>query len=591
MAISDKTVERIREASDIVSVIREYVPGLKKSGRDWKACCPFHHEKTPSFSVSPERGIFKCFGCNAAGDIFKFVQTIENISWIESVKKLAARASIEIEENRSDFMRTSQKAKLFEILESAANFYHRYLLESPKAAKARKYLAERGVHEKSIEIFKLGYAGKNNLLKAASKKGISIQELAKAGIIKESQSDATPFEYMSERLVFPIFDLQGRVVSFGGRTLSNQNPKYINGPETQVFSKSANLYGLFQTLSQLRKERKITIVEGYMDVVIPRQFGISGFAAPLGTAIAQNHITLIKRYAESAVLLFDADDAGRSATRRTLEIFIENSVQTTISHLPQNVDADEYLTDKGKDSFLDLLKNTSQSPIAFMIEAISQEMKSQGPEDKAKAASALLDFVLRSPNSVIQDEWIKEIAKTLNTAEGAIREEFRKKQVLNFRVRNASISRKAPKKPQHSTNQMNPLGNLQEQLLRIVLFDAIFLKEDLSKFFTQGFEAKIFNLALKGKSIDEISAELDDFEKEKFEKLLSIRPVYPKIQESFTAIVKSLEKTLLKEKESGLKTEVILMLDEKMQMNEDKLKEYMNITKRLKGSPKEPPRA
>jgi DNA primase len=396
---------------------------------------------------------------------------------------------------------------------------------------------------------------------------------------------------MSERLVFPIFDLQGRIVSFGGRTLSNQNPKYLNGPETQVFSKSANLYGLFQTLSHLRKERKITIVEGYMDAIIPRQFGISGFAAPLGTAIAQNHVTLIKRYADSAVLLFDSDDAGRAATRRTLEILIENSVQTTISHLPQDVDADEYLTSKGKDSFLDLLKNTSQSPIAFMIDEILKEMKNQSPESKANAVSDLLDFVLRSPNSVIQDEWIKEIAKTLDAAEGAVREEFRKKQIVNFKAKNSSVSRKAPKTSHPSTKKMDPLGTIQEQLLRIVLFDANYLRKDLSKFFTQDFEAKIFNLALSGKSIDEIPSELDDLGKEKFEKLLSIRPSYPKIQEVFTAIVKSLEESLLKEKGSGLKSEVNLMLDEKMQINEDKLKEYMNITKRLKGSPKESPSA
>ena len=593
MAISDETIERIREASDIASVIKEYVPGLKKSGRDWKACCPFHHEKTPSFSVSPERGIFKCFGCNAAGDVFKFVQNIERISWIEAVKKLAARASIEIEDNKNNFIATSQKAKLFEILESAAIFYHRYLLESPKAAKARSYLAARGINEESIETFKLGYASKNALLKAASKKGIPVKDLAKAGIIKESENDRNPFEYMADRLVFPIFDLQGRIVSFGGRTLSNQNIKYLNGPETQVFSKSANLYGLFQTLSQLRKERKITIVEGYMDVIIPKQFGISGFAAPLGTAITSNHIKLIMRYADSAVLLFDSDDAGYAATRRTLEILVENSVETSISHLPKGIDSDEYLIRNGRDSFLEMLKNTSQSPIAFMIDLVLKETKSQSPEAKAAAVSSLLDFVLRSPNSVIQNEWIKEIAKALNTAEGGVREEFKKKQVIGFRIKNFSFStlRSSSKPSQTSIKKADPLGNLQEQLLRIVLFDPNLLSSGLSEFFTQDFTAKIFALALSGKTIEEISGELNDPEKEKFEKLLAIRPSYPKTQKIFDSIIKSLKLSLLKEKADGLKDEVNSMLDGKTQRNEDKLKEYMHITNRLKGSAKEPPRA
>jgi DNA primase len=294
MVISEDTIKKIRLSNSIDSVIREYLPDLKRAGRNLKACCPFHSEKTPSFLVSPEKEIFKCFSCNVAGDVFKFVMLLDNIPWIEAVKKLAKKTNIEIQETKQDIVKMSEKARLFSILESSAAFYNKCLLESPSAQKAREYIKKRGINRESINKFKIGFAPKGQFLQRVLRKDYKDEDILKAGLITKTKK-GNFFEYMSERVVFPIFDIQGRVVAFGGRTTADSEIKYLNTPESAVYSKSSNLYGLFQTLPELRKERKIIVLEGYMDVVIPQQFGITGAVATLGTAFTQNHAKLASR--------------------------------------------------------------------------------------------------------------------------------------------------------------------------------------------------------------------------------------------------------------------------------------------------------
>ncbi len=400
MAISEDTIERIRLSNSIDSVIREYLPDLKRTGRNWKTCCPFHSEKTPSFIVSPEKGIFKCFSCNAAGDVFKFVMLLDNISWIEAVKKLAKKTNIEIQETKQDIIKVSEKTKLFDILESSAVFYNKCLLESTGAKKAREYIEKRGINRETVNEFKIGFAPKGQFLQWTLKKDYKNDDLLKAGLITKTERGIF-FEYMSERVVFPIFDVQGRVVAFGGRTIIDHEIKYLNTPETAVYSKSSNLYGLFQTLSELRKERKIIVLEGYMDVVVPQQFGITGVVATLGTAFTQNHAKLVSRYSDSVTLLFDSDDAGRAAAQRSLEILVGDGIECRVSALPEHVDADEYLNQYGKESFLKLLEDSSKSAIDFMIERVLGGLSSDGiknsPEIKAKSVSALLNLPQEVP--------------------------------------------------------------------------------------------------------------------------------------------------------------------------------------------------
>ncbi len=581
MAIPEDIIERVRLSSDIISVVREYLPDLKRAGRNWKACCPFHNEKTPSFVVSPEKGIFRCFGCNAAGDAFKFVMLMDNLSWIESVKKLAQKAGIEIKETKADIVKVSEKTKLFEILESSAKFYHRCLLESSAGAKAREYLAKRGITQETVKKFTLGYAPKGQLLQSAIKKGYTAEVLSKAGVVTKTERGSY-FEYMSERVVFPIFDVQGRVIAFGGRTLTDQNPKYLNTPETQVYSKSSNLYGLFQTLAELRKERRMIILEGYMDVIIPQQFGISGAVASLGTSFTQNHAKLIARYADRVILLFDSDDAGRTATQRALEILVEDGIECSVSVLPEKVDADEYLNENGKEKFLKLLEDSSKGAIEFMIERVSAGVRKDAPETKAKAVSALLDFVAKSGSAVVQSEWVKKISQSINVDEDAVWKEFKKKQRAKFKGyepenKTGSLSVIKDKKPHFS---------LEESLLNLILADRKLAEKTQPDFFEDARCSKVYGCIISGMGDADILNSLSEKDADWFSALTLDQIEYSDTEEVFKIIVKDIEVSKLKKKRELLEKEILLMTEGKKEADNKIINEYKKIITQLKGSGK-----
>ena len=584
MAIAEDIIERVRLSSDIVSIVREYLPDLKRAGRNWKACCPFHNEKTPSFVVSPEKGIFRCFGCNAAGDVFKFVMLMDNMSWIEAVRKLAKKSGIEINETQTDIVKTSEKTKLFEILENSARFYHRCLMESSQALKARQYLEKRGINGETLKKFMLGYAPKGQLMQSAAKKGYTAEVLSKAGVITKTERGSY-FEYMSERVVFPIFDVQGRVVAFGGRTLTEQQPKYLNTPETVVYSKSSNLYGLFQTLPELRKERKIIVLEGYMDVVIPWQFGVSGAVASLGTAFTQNHAKLIARYADSLTLLFDSDDAGRTAAQRALEILVENDTQCSVSALPEKVDADEYLNENGKEAFLNLIETSAKTAIEFMIDRVSSGIKKNIPETKAKAVSILLDFVSKSGNSVIQREWIKTLSQHLNTDEEAVWREFKKKQksklskyVADIADNNTGI--------QGVVKEERIDFSLEENLLNLVLSDRNFVSHIPQDSFNDARCSKVYGMIAEGLSEAEILNSLSKNDADWFTALTFSAIEYSNTEEVFKTVLKEIDTDKLEKKRKELEKEIVLMSDGKMPVDNKKQEEYKKLTTLLKGSRK-----
>ncbi|GHT33513.1 DNA primase [Endomicrobiia bacterium] len=586
MAISEDAIEKVRLSSNIEFVIREYLPDLKRAGRNWKACCPFHNEKTPSFVVSPEKGIFRCFGCNVAGDVFKFVMLADNISWIESVKKLAKKANIEIQETEQDTVKTSEKAKLFDILESSAVFYHKYLTESASANKAREYLEQRGITCETLNKFKIGFAPYGQLMQSALKKGYAVEDLLKAGLITKV-AGGNFFEYMSRRVVFPIFDVQGRIVAFGGRTITNQDPKYLNTPETIVYSKSSNLYGLFQTLPELRKERKVIVLEGYMDVVIPQQFGITGAIASLGTAFTQNHAKLISRYSDSVTLLFDSDNAGRTATQRALEILIENGMESKVSALPENVDADEYLRRYGKEKFLKLLESSSQNAIDFMIARVygllSLEGKKNSPEAKARAISNLLDFVSRSSNVIIQREWIKNISQYVNVDEESVWKEFKKRQKLKLQGYQSNNLRSLT--PYAIKNKKVSMS-LDENLLSLVLSDRDYIKKVSSNYFKDARCEKVFDLLESGLSDAEILNALSQEDGNWFSELTLNAIEYNNIEEAFKIILRDIEFDILKKRRQQLEKEILLMSEGRKEKNTEVFDEYKKLTALVKGSGK-----
>lgn len=581
MSIPDQTIEQIRTASDIVSVVRDYVPDLKKAGRNWKCCCPFHSEKTPSFVVSSEKGIFRCFGCGAAGDVFKFVMLVENISWIESVKKLAEKNGITIKDS-FDNISVSEKTKLFEVLETAAKFYNRYFLESSLASHAREYVKQRGITAETAKKFMIGYAPKGKILEAAAKKGYAYDILAKAGIVTKNDSGSV-FEYMSDRLVFPIFDIQGRVVAFGGRTLSGQKAKYLNTPETIIYSKSANLYGLFQALPELKKEKTVVLVEGYMDVVLSQQYGVFGAVAPLGTAFTAIQAKLIARYADNTVVLFDSDDAGRNATERALEIFAENDISVKTASMPEGVDPDEYLLANGKDNFTKLLNKNSKTAIKFMIDRQSEKQDVKTSRGKADAVSVLLNFVAKNKNVIIQRDYIKDIAQRFSLDEEVIWQEYKRKTFFKTDVIKENL---VAKKVSVADKDF-----LEEELLKFILNakNRKYVKQVCQDLFRLENCKEVYGMLVKKEnvSVAEILSNLDQDKVRWFSKLVmdsGADTEFP--EEVFNILCKDIQLSRLKKQRKILEKEILLMTEGKIASDPVKIREYNKLTSQIKGSGK-----
>jgi len=583
--ICEDVIEKIRLSNDIESVIRDYLPDLKRAGRNWRTCCPFHDEKTPSFLVSPEKGIFKCFGCNAAGDVFKFVMLADNISWYEAVKKLAEKAGIEIQETKQDTVKISEKVELFRVLEVAAAFYNDSLLKNADAKNAREYLSKRGVTSETVNKFKLGYAIGGRLLELASKKGYATSTLLKAGLITKRENGDF-FEYMSERIVFPIFDVQGRIIAFGGRTILDRSPKYLNTPETAVYSKSANLYGLFQTLPVLRKERKIIVLEGYMDAIISQQFGVIGAVATLGTAFTQNQAKLVSRYSDFVTLLFDSDDAGKNASQKALEALAETGIECRVSALPEHVDADEYLNEYGEKKFFDVLENSSKSAIDFMIARVCGLFtgREKTAEVKANIVSSLLGFVVKSSNIIVQREWIKSIAQNIKVDEEAVWEEFKKKR--QFKFKDDSRYDKDSASHVYEDKEASKVVSMsrEEIFLNLVLDHRDYIRRVDCGCFEDARCKKVFNLAASGLNDAKILNRLPKEDENWFSELRLIAVKYSDIEEAFSIISREIEVTKCEGKRQEYSGEILLMDVDKKEKDEKIFDEYKKLTAFLKGS-------
>jgi len=427
--IPEDTIARVRESINLVELIRESVPGLKKSGRNFLARCPFHQEKTPSFNVNPELGLFKCFGCGVGGDAFKFLMLQENLTYPEAIRKIATRVGVEVEEDRREVVTGDAKERqvLYGLLEDAARFYHRYLLESPEADAARTYLTKRGLTEESIKSFCIGYAPASGhaLRDAAGRKGWSTEILEKAGLLKKRGDSGRIVDHFWNRIIFPIWDSQGRMVAFGGRAMGDAIPKYINSPETPVYSKSRHLYGLFQGLASLRQKRHMVILEGYMDVVVCHQFGFDYSAATLGTALTEDHVRLLRRYADRITLLFDPDSAGMAATVRGGELLIADGFTVDVVTLPDGKDPDELLVESGPGALEQFLK-TAVPFMDYFIQATLKKHPGLSPESKLAAAREILPVIRKMKDPLLQDEHLSRLAQALHAEKSILGQQMKK---------------------------------------------------------------------------------------------------------------------------------------------------------------------
>ncbi len=335
--------EEIRERTDIVSLVSEYVT-LKKVGRNFVGLCPFHADNNPSFSVNPEKRIWYCFGCHEGGDVFSFIQKIEGLSFPEAAERLARRAGIPWERGPHDRRHASEREQLYRVNEIASKYFQEQLLGSPAGKPARNYLAQRGVQEKAIERFQIGFARESwdGLLNFLRKKGIREEVAAKAGLVRP-RSGGGFYDTFRNRVIFPIIDVTGRVVGFGGRALGDEPAKYINSPETPIFRKSRTLYGINLGGRKAAQAGYSVVVEGYTDVITLHMAGIENVVATLGTAFTQDHVRLLNRYAGTMVLCFDGDSAGVMATLRNASAFERAEADVRVVALPAGTDPDDFV--------------------------------------------------------------------------------------------------------------------------------------------------------------------------------------------------------------------------------------------------------
>lgn len=427
---SHSIIDSIKEKLDIVDVVTDYIPNLRKAGRNHKACCPFHNEKTPSFTVSQDKQMYYCFGCNEHGDMFKFVMSMDGITFVEALKKLAKKAGLEWAETEYHQLSEKEKERLAikKVLAAAEEFYKK-LLFSSNGEKARLYLGARKISKATVEKFCMGFApqGEPALLQELERKGFSKELPVKAGLAA-LRDNGQAADYFRNRVMFPIKNPAGETIAFGGRALEDgQQPKYLNSPETPLFAKRRTLYGMHEALPGIRKGGRLLILEGYMDVISAHQHGVNYAVAPLGTALSPEHAAFIKRYSRDTILMFDADEAGINASLRASDIFMEAGMYVKVADLGEELDPDEYLNKYGVEAFEKKLQSAAD-PLEFRIATILKNRP--GPissQDKARLVELLLDTVARQTDEVLKSEWIKTLAARFDVKQESVLRQLNKK--------------------------------------------------------------------------------------------------------------------------------------------------------------------
>lgn len=419
MYISEDTIAKIKDANDIVDFIGSYV-SLKKRGQSYVGLCPFHGEKTPSFTVTPSLGIFKCFGCGESGDVIGFLMKYENLDFNEAIRVLADRARIPLEESSAAPSHKTDD-KYYEIHREAAYFYLDQLFKSPVAMA---YLKNRNIMPATAKRFGLGYAPDSwsALKDYLIAKGYREDELLKANLIGKSEKTGNTYDLFRSRLVFPIIDLKKRVCGFSGRIIGEGEPKYYNSRDSLEFTKGNMLFGL-NLVQQNTKRDKIMLVEGNIDVVKLHQMGINYVVAALGTAFTERQAQLLKRFGNEVYLCLDGDGAGKSATLRDIEILQNQGVSPKIISIPGGLDPDDYVNTYGADGFKALLL-AAKSPFEFVIDYSLEGKDLDRHDDFISFVRSVLDFIKKVPDPISRDVYIKHLSKTYDISMDAIREEF-----------------------------------------------------------------------------------------------------------------------------------------------------------------------
>jgi DNA primase len=524
--VPSETIQQIRERVDIVDVISTYV-SLSKAGQNFKGLCPFHSEKTPSFSVNPASQYFHCFGCQAGGDAFTFLMKQENMDFMEALRELSQRAGIALPEQRPSSSRPESglsRERYFQLYQLAASWYHQNLLEGPEAQEARAYLDQRGISRESWTTFQLGYApeGWNGLSNWMERHAVKLDELNQAGLVVrkekvEAQGFST-YDRFRNRVLFPIADTRGHVLGFGGRVLQDgASPKYLNSPETDLFFKGRTLYGLDKARQSATAAGRFYLVEGYFDVIALHEHGMANVVAPLGTALTVDHVQILRRFVPSVTLVFDGDTAGVNAALRTLDLFLNSGMDVRVLVLPTGEDPDTFIRTNGVEAFREL-EVRAATLLDFVVTSVLDKAKKDSIQDRVQRADEVLAILQKTKNPLEKDEYLKVVSERLG-----IRQDLLRKRLPTLRVR-VDPGRSASKQPELAPTVALPPGKLEERDLLILL-----LQDRLEPTHVLGLDAEAFTVPVYRQILTQalrFRNEVGQFDREGFRGAMGDDPAY-----------------------------------------------------------------
>lgn len=461
MRYSDEILNEVRENSDIVEVISQYVH-LKRSGRNYFGLCPFHNEKSPSFSVSPDKQIFHCFGCGVGGNVFTFISKIEGIGFKEAIENLADRAGIVLPKstNNEDSRKEKLKSKVYKVNNFTADYYHKRLYK-PESKAGQEYVKQRKLTNETLESYNLGFSGNyDELYKILRKEGFNDEEILESGLVKKNEHGQY-VDFYRDRFMIPILDVRNRVIAFGGRVLGDAKRfKYLNSPENIVYSKGKHLFGL--NVAKRYDHKKLLIVEGYMDAISLHQRGITNVVAALGTALTTNQGWLLRRNAEQVILGFDADGAGQNAIMRAMEVMQNMGCDMRVLQMTGAKDPDEFIIKYGSARFQKLM-NEAISLLEFRVKVLEQNLDLEVSSDKVKFLNEIAKLIAKIDNTIEQEIYIEKLSKGYNISKEAI---FGQVNKLQYSSRTQTNNLEKPKPVVIHKKETKVDNNVSEEIIK-----------------------------------------------------------------------------------------------------------------------------
>lgn len=558
------SVEQIKDTANIVDIVGEVVE-LKKRGANFQGLCPFHNEKTPSFVVSENKQIFTCFGCHASGDVIEFVKMYYNISFQEAVEKIANKYGIDYEYKASN----SDKYKIYyEINKEAAIYFYKSMLKKDNIGI--KYIAQRGLNSKSVFDFGIGYADDNwsSLVEYLLSKGFEEKALIHLGLA--SKSKGRLYDKFRNRIIFPIKDIKGRVIAFGGRAIGDDMPKYLNSPESYIYSKKNHLYGLNISKDEILRDNKAIVVEGYMDLVSLNQNGVKNVVASLGTALTENQGKLLKRYTNNVVLSYDNDNAGINAAVRGGKILSDMGIKVQVLNISDGKDPDDFINSKGRLSFLNAVEE-SKFYGDYVIENIYKKYNIDNTQSRVDFLKEVVEFI-KSLSPIERDIYIEKVSHKYNISSEAIN--------LEIEGRNASTKKRISQNNIDDIRDVE-MSKTEKVLVKIILEDEFFLEKLKSMDFmernTQGIEIlrKVLKFYKEKNTLEEskLFEVLEDREIEIIENIKEKIELVGSLEKEFLGCVNALNLDFLKDKEN----KILSLLEVAEQ--EDNMEEIKRLTR------------